>query len=190
MSTRSIIGLALIVPTAVVVFFVLSASGTGERRASACTGVAPQCLPDMDFVDLNHEVHPAADVKGKVVVVNFWATWCGPCVAEFPDLVKLYKNNKAKGLELIAISADESADGAKVKTFLGKNGLSKGYLNKNAVDIEGYLKYLEPNLAPDAPGGIPRTYVIDRNGKVVKSLIGGQSYTAFQSAVTPLLAKK
>jgi len=128
--------------------------------------------------------------KGKVVVVNFWATWCGPCVQEFPDLVKLYNNNKAKGMELLTVSADESSDSAKVKAFLGKNGLAKGFQNKSSADIEGFLKYLEPTLPADASVGIPRTYVIDRNGKVVKSMVGGQTYSAFQNAITPLLAKK
>jgi thiol-disulfide isomerase/thioredoxin len=153
------------------------------------TGAAAhaQTVTPIDVAGLKKAV---AANKGKVVVVNFWATWCGPCVQEFPDLVKLYKNNKVKGMELIAVSADEPTDNVKVKAFLGKNGLSQGYLNKSASDVEGYLKYLEPSLPNDAAVGIPRTYVIDRNGKVVKSLIGGQSYSAFQSAVTPLLAKK
>src|SRR5262249_21469079 len=74
--------------------------------------------------------------------------------------------------------------------FLAKNGLSKGYLNKRADDIEGLVKYLEPTLPDDAAIGWPRTYVIDRNGKVVKTLTSMQEYSAFQSAVAPYLAKK
>ena len=127
--------------------------------------------------------------KGKVVVVNFWATWCGPCVAEFPSLVKLYKANKAKGLELVTLSADDPSDSAKVKAFLAKNGLAKGWLS-STDDVAGYLAYLEPTLSPSADLAIPRTYIIDRNGKVVKALLGGQEYADFQKAVTPLLAKK
>jgi hypothetical protein len=104
--------------------------------------------------------------------------------------VKLYKNNKAKGLELIAISADDPTDSAKVKAFLGKNGLSKGYLNKASTDMDGFLKYLEPTLSATSSVGIPRTYVIDRNGKVVKTLVSMQEYSGFQNAVAPYLAKK
>jgi thiol-disulfide isomerase/thioredoxin len=166
---------------------IVAPATAGVALLAIGTTAHAQTVMPMDAAGLRKTV---AANKGKVVVVNFWATWCGPCVQEFPDLVKLYNNNKAKGLELIAVSADDQADNAKVKTFLGKNGLSKGYLNKSAVDIGGYVKYLEPTLPADAAVAIPRTYVIDRNGKVVKSLIGGQSYSAFQSAVTPLLAKK
>jgi thiol-disulfide isomerase/thioredoxin len=167
----------------------IALAATAAWAALLATGTAAhaQTVTPLDAAGLKKQV---AAHKGKVVVVNFWATWCGPCVQEFPDLVKLYKNNKAKGLELITISADEPTDGAKVKAFLGKNGLSKGYLNKSSADIEGFLKYLEPTLSASASVGIPRTYVIDRNGKIVKALISGQTYSAFQSAVTPYLAKK
>jgi thiol-disulfide isomerase/thioredoxin len=154
--------------------------------ATAAVAHAQTVVP-VDAAGLKKQV---AANKGKVIVVNFWATNCGPCVQEFPDLVKLYKNNKAKGLELITVSADDPSDSAKVKAFLAKNGLSKGYLNKRAEDIEGLVKYFEPNLSDDAAIGWPRTYVIDRNGKVVKTLPSMQEYSGFQSAVAPYLAKK
>ncbi len=127
--------------------------------------------------------------KGKVVVVNFWATWCGPCVAEFPDLVKLYKANKTKGLELVTISCDDKGDVEKVKTFLGKNGLTKGWQNVNGPDITAMMPYLDPK-APDGGGAIPRTYIIDRKGKVVKSFLGGQDSATFEKAVAPYLKAK
>ncbi|MDX1934396.1 MAG: TlpA disulfide reductase family protein [Capsulimonadales bacterium] len=127
--------------------------------------------------------------KGKVLLVNFWATWCGPCVAEFPDLMKVYKANRAKGLELVTISCDEQADLKKVKTFLGKSGVSQGWLNSLGPDITGLMAFLDPK-APDGGGSIPRTYVIDRNGKVVKSLLGGQNTESLQKAVAPYLKGK
>lgn len=151
---------------------------------SAAPAFAPSAAP-VDAAGLKKQV---AARKGKVVVVNFWATWCGPCVKEFPDLVKLQKNYQAKGVELVTISCDEPSDLKKVNRFLAKQGITKNaFLNKQGVDIEGYLKYLDPQ-AKDA--GIPRTYIFNRSGKLVKGMTGEHSYAAFENAVKPHLGKK
>lgn len=159
--------------------------------AAVVTGVtaaAPAFAPAAAPVDAAGLKKQIAARKGKVVVVNFWATWCGPCVKEFPDLVKLQKSYQAKGVELITISCDESTDLPKVNKFLAKQGITKNaFLNKQGVDIEGYLKYLDPK-ASDA--GIPRTYIFNRSGKLVKGMTGEHSYAEFEGAVKPHLAKK
>ena len=153
--------------------------------AAACAANA-QTVSAVDASGLKKAI---AANKGKVVVVNFWATWCGPCVAEFPDLVKFYKANKAKGVELVTVSCDDAGDAAKVKKFLAKNGLTGGLQNALGPDITGHLPYLDPK-AIGSDVAIPRTYVIDRKGKVVKSLLGAQQLIAFQQAVTPYLKAK
>lgn len=157
---------------------------------SAAAPAGKVAAPPIDAAGLKKQV---AARKGKVVVVNFWATWCVPCVEEFPDLVKLYNVNKAKGMDLVTVSFDEKADvPKKVLPFLTKNKLSSGtFVNKTGSDLdEGYLKYLEPKLPEDEAVAIPRTYIFDRNGKLAKVLVGGQSYASFAKAVQPLLAKK
>jgi thiol-disulfide isomerase/thioredoxin len=126
-----------------------------------------------------------AQKKGKVVVVNFWATWCGPCKEEFPDLVKLAQKYPGK-VELITIACDEAKDNAKgVVPYLTKQkALRGGYINKEAGTIDGFLKLLEPK-AKDA--SIPRTYLFNKQGKLAKTLIGKQTPAVFDAAVKALL---
>lgn len=153
---------------------------------TAATAAAPTVQP-IDAAGLRKQVMAR---KNKVVVVNFWATWCGPCVEEFPGLVSLQKKYRAKGLDLVTISFDDPKDVAgKVKPFLAKSGLSTGtFVNKSGAQIdEAYLKYLEPNLAPDAAVAIPRTYIFARNGKLVKTIVAGQTAAEFEKAVAPYL---
>lgn len=153
-------------------------------------GTATVAVPPIDASGLKKQI---AARKGKVVVVNFWATWCAPCVEEFPALVKLYNVNKAKGLDFVTVSFDEKSDArGKVIPFLTKNKLTSGtFINKTGGELDdNYLKLLEPKLPGDAPVAIPRTYIFDRKGKLVKVLTGAQSYATFSKTVAPLLARK
>jgi thiol-disulfide isomerase/thioredoxin len=126
-----------------------------------------------------------ASKKGKVVVINFWATWCGPCKKEFPSLVQLAQKYKGK-LELITIACDEQKDIKKAEAFLaGQKALNSGaFLNKDAQIVEEYLKFLDPK-ATDA--GIPRTYIFNTKGKLVGALINEQTLAKFDAAVKPHL---
>ena len=151
---------------------------------------APLAVPPIDATGLKKQV---AARRGKVVVVNFWATWCGPCKDEFPDLVKLRNAHAAQGLDLVTVAFDEPRDvPTKVTAFLTKNKLTTStFANKGGANPdEAYLKYLEPKLPKDEAFSLPRTYIFDRGGKLVKVLTGGQSYATFEQNVKPLLAKK
>ncbi|MBC8104818.1 MAG: TlpA family protein disulfide reductase [Cytophagales bacterium] len=153
---------------------------------TAATAAAPT-VPLIDAAGLRKQV---AARKNKVVVVNFWATWCGPCVEEFPGLVALQKKYKAKGMDLVTVSFDDPKDiPGKVKPFLTRSGLSTGtFVNRGGAEVdEGYLKFLEPKLPADAAVALPRTYIFSRSGKLVKTLIAGQTPAQFEKAVAPYL---
>lgn len=103
-----------------------------------------------------------ADFRGQVLLVNFWATWCAPCVKEMPALERLHLELADEGLAVLAVSQDR--DGAAVvEPFLAR------------IDLRQLPIYLDPNgaLGRDfAVKGLPTTFVIDREGRVVAGLVG------------------
>jgi peroxiredoxin len=99
--------------------------------------------------------------KGKVVLVAFWATWCGPCKKEMPELQKFARAHKADGVEVIAISIDDFADRSKIAPFLEKNGLDMTVLLEEPEQLTQY------NYR-----AIPALYVIDREGRIAHARTG------------------
>lgn len=120
-----------------------------------------------------------AKLKGKVVLVNFWATWCGPCRKEMPDFVEVYNQQKANGFEIIGVSLDEEGWEV-VRPFL------KQYkINFPVVVGDGKLA--------NAYGGIeflPTSFLIDRNGFVVDKHIGMLPKEMLERKIAPLLKEK
>ena len=121
--------------------------------------------------------------RGKVVLINLWATWCVPCREEFPDLIRLYGKYQARGLELILISVDDAEQRAQVEAFLKENSVN--FLTY--ISAEESYDALIDFFAPDWIGGFPTTFVIDRKGRLTRSLVGGQDFQVFHKAVAPLL---
>ncbi|MBC8143410.1 MAG: TlpA family protein disulfide reductase [Armatimonadetes bacterium] len=151
-------------------------------RAQSTTTVA---VPAIDAAGLKKQV---AARKGKIVVVNLWALWCGPCVKEYPALVKFGNAQAKRGVELVTVSFDTpKRDAAKVAAFVKKNGQKRGaFINGAGLDPEGYPQYLDPKLPADSDFALPRTYIFDRKGKLVKALTGEQSDASLAKATAGL----
>lgn len=109
-----------------------------------------------------------ASQKGKVVVVNLWATWCVPCREEMPELIALEKRRALKGFALILVSANEPEEEKTARQFLEKLGASSQPYIKKATDDEKFITFLDPKWS----GALPATFVYDRSGKRVKSYFG------------------
>ncbi len=125
--------------------------------------------------------------RGHVVLVNFWATWCGPCVAEFPAIVKVSRQDRALGLRTIAVSADMLKDRqTKVAPFLARQRATfPVYLEKSA-DPEDFINAFDPKWQ----GDLPRTLIYDRRGRLVRTLAGEQTAQSLAAAVAPYLKER
>lgn len=124
--------------------------------------------------------------KGRVVLVNFWATWCRPCLKELPALLALEQEYASRGFELLAVSLDEPADGdAIVQPFLTKWFPSLRSLIRSSPDMDAMVSVVDPAWNEV----LPTSYVVDRNGRVAAQLQGGKSAAEFEAAILPLLAK-
>lgn len=122
--------------------------------------------------------------KGKILFINVWATWCVPCVEEFPDIVKLYDNYKTKDVQFFSLSVDlESDKDSLVIPFLKKQ---KAYFpvfiaaEKNSEDIINLLN-------KDWSGAVPATIIYDKTGKQQSFLLGKQDYETLKNSIDSVI---
>ena len=126
----------------------------------------PEPFPAAEFTlnDLEGKKASLSDYKGKPLIINFWATWCVPCVVEMPELEKLYKVRKSGGLEMLMINAKESKE--VVKKYIDKYGFTfRVLLDEKGVVLREYQVF-----------GLPSTFFIDENG-IVQYFYMGQLRT-------------
>ena len=121
---------------------------------------------DFTLTDLNGKSWTLKDLKGKVVMLNFWATWCPPCRKEMPDLENLYRQFEPQGLVILGISDDEPE---KVREFVQKQGTTYPVLLDPGSKVNELLHIQ----------GIPKTFVYDREGKIVAQSIDMRTKSQF-----------
>jgi len=117
--------------------------------------------PDFTFPGLDGKMVRLADYRGKVVLVNIWATWCKPCVDEMPSMEKLYHKFKGENFEILAVSIDEPGLKA-VAPFMKQHNLTFPAL----IDSEGAVK------AVYGITGVPESFIIDKQGILIKKIVG------------------
>ncbi len=121
--------------------------------------------------------------KGKVLLVNFWATWCEPCRAEIPALVTMEKRLAPKGLKLVTISADEPEAAAEAAKFIAAKGVPQPAYIKNAKNDEKFINTMDPKWS----GAVPALFLFDKTGKKARSFIGEADLKAVEAAISKLL---
>jgi peroxiredoxin len=137
------------------------------------TGAIDFTLP---LLDGTHQ--KLSDLKGNVVFLNFWATWCPPCRQEMPSMETFYQRFKGRGLEILAVDCQEEL--RDVSAFMRRNRLSF----PAALDTSGKVS------SDYGISAIPTTYVIDRSGKIILKVVGGRNWdnpkiiAAFEALLT------
>jgi thiol-disulfide isomerase/thioredoxin len=140
--------------------------------AKLVTPAQPTGEPDIAFAGPDGKPMKLADLKGQVVIVNFWATWCGPCKEEMPSLAKLAKDYAEKGVKVAPISMDTVGEAQKAKDFLKASGGLPFY-----NDPEMHVVFA---LTP-RPDGLPLTVIYDKAGQERARLSGGADWSTDQA---------
>jgi len=120
---------------------------------------------DFTLIDLNGNAHTLSDYRGKIVFLNFWATWCPPCRAEMPSMQKLYQSWDKEKYVLLAV--DIGQDRERVKSFADENGYTFTILLDSQGRIAG--KY--------GIRGIPTTCLIDQQGNLITRIVGSREWS-------------
>lgn len=140
--------------------------GVGQESSRDTQKTDASKAPDFTLKDAQGRSLSLSSLKGKVILINFWATWCPPCKAEMPSMNKLYNELKGRGLEVIAVSTDSSL--ATVKDFLARNRLDFPVLfDENKTVSRQYHVF-----------SMPTTFLINRNGMIVEKFFGEEEWTA------------
>ena len=143
--------------------------------------------PDFTLATTTGELVSMSDLRGKVILLNFWGTWCGPCRMELPDFVKLHNKYNKDGLEIVGITirrGESIKDVAKFQEQWGLNYLLLNDINGNEVS-EVTMAYSQ--AIGQMINGIPTTLVIDREGFIVNRFVGPRREQVFYNAIKPYL---
>ena len=127
--------------------------------------------PDFDLTDLNDKPQRLSDFRGKVVFLNFWATWCKPCREEMPSMEVLHKNFEKDGLVILAVSIDRVTTTKDIPPFI------KGMNLTFPVLIDSWGKTDKPYKRM----GVPETFIIDQQGVIREIVIGPRDWTRLDS---------
>ena len=143
---------------------------------AAAALLAPAKL-NFSFKDITGKKVSLSEFKGKVILLDFWATWCVPCKQEIPGFIELQKKYGGRGLQIIGLSVDDSLDMAKTYATQMK-------MNYPILLAEGKEDILE---AYDPIPSIPVSVIIDRRGQIVSRHLGIVSMDVFEKEIVPLL---
>jgi len=148
---------------------------TGDK-APTSPGAKP--APSFTLQDLKGNQISLSDFKGKVVILDFWATWCGPCVIEIPHFIELYEQYKDRGFAMVGISLDRQGISV-VKSFA-----QKYRVNYPILMTDGRIDRAYGGIT-----GIPTTFVIDSAGNIRQKYIGYRDKDVFEADIKTLLAE-
>jgi thiol-disulfide isomerase/thioredoxin len=142
--------------------------------ASSCKAEGPANL-NITLKDMNDADYKMSDLKGKVVLVNFWASWCAPCLAEIPEFIKVREEYHDKGFEILGISTDDTPE--QLRDFAAKNKTNYPLVQVTAEVEDAYGPVF----------GLPTSILVARDGSVCKRHFGPLSRQQLEQELKSLL---
>ena len=156
------VGILVVLAVAVLLIFFLSKGMNTSESDFPKKGLEiGNFAPDFTYPDLSGKSVSLSDFRGSVVLVNIWATWCPPCVAEVPSMEALYRKLKGENFEILAISIDQQGQSV-VSSFMEKHKLTFPAL----LDPKGTISL------PYRATGVPESFIVDKKGILAKKIIG------------------
>jgi len=171
--------LAMVGILVVVSMFAVSNVALAQKAPMANAGLVKAA--DFNLKDMDGKPVKLSDYKGKVVILDFWATWCPPCVKEIPHFNQLNKTYGAKGLVVLGVSVDEGGLAA-VQKFKKKTAVDYKIVLGDDKTHDTYQGY----LPREERGGIPFTFVIDKQGMIRQHYVGYRPIEVFEGAIKDL----
>ncbi len=184
-STKALIGVLLAGTVGVIIFLFVHLSGSstptiGAKSAAAACTKGEQCLPDVNYIDTNGTAYTKASFAGKVVIINFWATWCKPCEHEIPDLSRVYEQYKQRGVVMIGVLSSDNADNASLLNFQSDHMMTYPVVRETSDILASY----------GYPRNLPTTFIFDRGGRQVYNHVGSLNESKLHDILDPLVAQK
>jgi peroxiredoxin len=163
---KSFLLVLLVILGSAVILLLQTKDGNLNLTGKAILGKGA-AAPNFTLPDLNGNMVNLTDYRGKVVLLNIWATWCPPCVEEMPSMERLYQTMKGEDFVLLAVSIDNLGAEA-VIPFMKKYNLNFTVL----TDPKGTIKYRYQTT------GVPESYIIDKNGMIADKVLGAKDWSA------------
>lgn len=149
--------------------------------AAASTGWARNSLPKLKVRDLSGHRQTLKQYRGKIIVLNFWATWCGPCRSEMPMLVKEQARYRSRGVVVVGVSLDKPGDEGKVRNFISKYHITfPVWVGGSADDLDRW------KMGP----AVPATAFINQDGALVGRVMGEMRQPALEHRLEWLLGNR
>ena len=134
-----------------------------------------EAAPDVELQTIEGQPFRLSQLRGQIVVLNFWATWCIPCRAEVPEFNALQHEHEARGLKVVGVLTQDTVDSL------------KAFQRDNKQDYTVMVGSDEVGSKFGNGPGLPITIIIDREGRIRKKIVGGSTRETFEAAVKPLL---